>query len=290
MEYIILFMLFFLWISFWSFWSVLVRRLSWKVDRKKIEWILYWRSNCTNCGYVLWVMDLIPIISYLTLWWKCRSCWKKISWFYPAIELFSWIIFLLSYFFVKSYVWDIYSLEFVINLFFVIMFNRFLVMFIIWDILFYELNVYLWISILLMTVFLQFFWPLWDFSEAFVWAIAFFSFFYFIYWFWRLYVRFRFWLKNTEWFWLWDVMIWLLIWLFMPFIYVYNNIWPSDLLYFILSYIVISSLLWLVFAVLWLVFSKWWQWKSIPFLPAMILWFWIMMFFSGKIISIISGF
>jgi leader peptidase (prepilin peptidase) / N-methyltransferase len=45
------------------------------------------RSVCTHCGHRLAAIDLIPVLSWLALWGRCRYCRKQISWQYPAVEL-----------------------------------------------------------------------------------------------------------------------------------------------------------------------------------------------------------
>ena len=51
------------------------------------ESITFDRSHCPKCGYVLKWYDLIPLLSYIMLLGKCRSCQTKISSQYPIIEL-----------------------------------------------------------------------------------------------------------------------------------------------------------------------------------------------------------
>lgn len=51
------------------------------------------RSRCPACGHVLAWYDLIPIISYLYLGGKCRTCTKHISILYPITELLTAVIF-----------------------------------------------------------------------------------------------------------------------------------------------------------------------------------------------------
>lgn len=45
------------------------------------------RSRCLHCMKTIAWYDLIPVISYLTLAGRCRSCNKPISLLYPSIEL-----------------------------------------------------------------------------------------------------------------------------------------------------------------------------------------------------------
>lgn len=44
------------------------------------------RSYCPFCKHDLNVLDLIPLVSFLALFGKCRYCKKPISWQYPLVE------------------------------------------------------------------------------------------------------------------------------------------------------------------------------------------------------------
>lgn len=55
------------------------------------------RSCCLECGYTLKWYDLIPVVSWLALRGKCRSCKKRIGWFELLIELGVVAFFVLSY-------------------------------------------------------------------------------------------------------------------------------------------------------------------------------------------------
>ncbi len=62
------------------------------------ESIAYPPSHCTNCGNNIKSYDLIPVISYVFfLKGKCRYCGEKISIRYPLIELFTGVVFMLTY-------------------------------------------------------------------------------------------------------------------------------------------------------------------------------------------------
>jgi prepilin signal peptidase PulO-like enzyme (type II secretory pathway) len=74
-----------------SFLGVLIDRLP------KEEPILLDRSKCDFCGKVLAWQSLIPIISYLWFKGKSSCCHKKLSWFYPVIEVLTGVLFVLSY-------------------------------------------------------------------------------------------------------------------------------------------------------------------------------------------------
>lgn len=55
------------------------------------------RSCCLECGYELKWYDLIPVISWLSLKGKCRSCKRPIGWFEFLMELGMIAYFVLSY-------------------------------------------------------------------------------------------------------------------------------------------------------------------------------------------------
>jgi leader peptidase (prepilin peptidase) / N-methyltransferase len=54
-------------------------------------------SACTKCGTPIKPWDNIPVLSYLILRGKCRSCGTKISPMYPAVEFLTAALFLLCY-------------------------------------------------------------------------------------------------------------------------------------------------------------------------------------------------
>lgn len=52
-------------------------------------------SHCPACGHVLSWWENIPVLSYVLLGARCRSCKGGIHWRYPAVELLSGILALL---------------------------------------------------------------------------------------------------------------------------------------------------------------------------------------------------
>ena len=74
-----------------SFYPVLATR--WPLKRS----IVKPRSHCDNCGSVLKVYELIPILSYLLLRGKCRKCKTKIDPTSTIVELFLGTSFCLAY-------------------------------------------------------------------------------------------------------------------------------------------------------------------------------------------------
>ncbi len=75
-----------------SFYNVLGLRIP------KHESIIKPRSHCEKCGHILKWYELIPIFSFLFQKGKCTSCKTKLSYLYPASELFCGILFFISFY------------------------------------------------------------------------------------------------------------------------------------------------------------------------------------------------
>lgn len=103
---------FFFGLAFGSFINVIVLRLYWQ------ESFISGRSYCDYCREKLSFWELIPVIGFLLLRGKCRSCKKPISLQYPLIEILSGLIWFSSFYFWRS--WgqlDIMSVGFSILIF-----------------------------------------------------------------------------------------------------------------------------------------------------------------------------
>lgn len=92
MEIVYLIFFFILGLVFGSFYNVVGLRLG------AGESLIKPRSHCTKCNHVLRFYELIPVISYVVLRGKCKKCKQKISIMYPLIELFTAVLFALSYY------------------------------------------------------------------------------------------------------------------------------------------------------------------------------------------------
>lgn len=60
------------------------------------------RSKCDNCGYILKWYNLIPLFSFLFQKGKCSKCGSKISSDHFFVELFTGLLFMLTYLFFCS--------------------------------------------------------------------------------------------------------------------------------------------------------------------------------------------
>lgn len=73
---------------FGSFFSLAIYRIPRKQD------IMIKRSYCPNCKHELAGQDLIPILSYIFRFGKCKYCKEKISHRYLVLELINGLVFL----------------------------------------------------------------------------------------------------------------------------------------------------------------------------------------------------
>lgn len=74
-----------------SFLNVVIARLP--VGRS----IAHPPSACPRCGTAIAWYDNLPVLSYLLLGGRCRSCRASISWRYPAVEIMGAALFALAY-------------------------------------------------------------------------------------------------------------------------------------------------------------------------------------------------
>ncbi len=141
MEKIYLILFFILGTIFGSFYTVVGYRLC------KKESIVFPRSHCPNCNHKLTPLELIPIISYIFLGCKCKQCKKKIPIFYPLVELFTGILFTVSF----------YSWGFTLDLLLCLLVSSMFVIIIITDLNYYiipdEINIFFGIAILIVNIF-----------------------------------------------------------------------------------------------------------------------------------------
>lgn len=65
------------------------------IDRLSFEQSLMGRSHCDHCKKKLGWQDLVPVFSWLYLGGKSRCCGKKISAWYPVVEIITGVAFVL---------------------------------------------------------------------------------------------------------------------------------------------------------------------------------------------------
>jgi leader peptidase (prepilin peptidase)/N-methyltransferase len=70
-----------------SFFTVLAYRLP-----RDEAWISG-RSRCPTCGALIAAYDNVPLVSWVVLGGRCRSCGERISWRYPLTELGTAVLF-----------------------------------------------------------------------------------------------------------------------------------------------------------------------------------------------------
>lgn len=114
--------LFIVGLFFGSFLNVIIFRFP------ELHGVLFGRSQCPKCKKTIAFYDLIPLVSYLLLFGRCRECKSSISIQYPIVEIatgglfilsyylvgFSWVLapyLLLSMFLVLIFVYDLRHLE-----------------------------------------------------------------------------------------------------------------------------------------------------------------------------------
>lgn len=54
------------------------------------------RSRCFSCDHTLAWFDLIPIVSFISTFGRCRYCSSRLSWQYPAVELLTGALFFIT--------------------------------------------------------------------------------------------------------------------------------------------------------------------------------------------------
>lgn len=278
---------FIIWTIFWSFWSVLLFRLSSQVNRSIVKGILFWRSMDLKTKRTLWRKEMIPIFSWLLLYKKN----KKISSIYIVLEISCWIVVALTYI-TLSQTWLI-NIETWIGVSILVFWmttNWLLTLLLIWDIYTRYLHMpiriftFLWLIFRLFSQNNQF---LYNSLISFITVICIFLF---IYLWAKYYAQKRY--QISEWMGEWDIWLGAIIWLLLPYILAYHNIYFSSItLSFLISlYFAISS----ITAILWyfmqlyiykkltltsshISFENESQSRTLPFFPGLIIGFRIAM-------------
>lgn len=279
MDHLILIWIFILWTIFGSFWSVVLTRFSDTINWNIFRSFLFGQSKCPKCSHVLKTKNLVPILSYVWQKWKCQYCGDKISLVYPMLEILSGLIFVLTYI-ISTHWWNLWNLE----IFFWMIVNRWFLILIFQDFFRYELHFFAWIIVLAVSLFFQFFWFIWDYKWAFLGSVFFGLIYYLIYFLSNKYTKLKY--NKPDWgFGIGDVYFAFLVWTLISFVFEYNWLIAgiSDLLIFILLFVIVSGLLGLIYGIVMFFFKK--NDKNfmnfrIPFIPSMICAFWILLLFG----------
>ena len=194
----------FLWLIFGSLGSVVMTRFSDGITRNALKGFLFGYSQCPHCKHRLHAQALLPVVSYLVQWGKCRYCSKKISRIYPVLEVLCVWIFILTYFFLNNF-WTPILVFWLIT-------NRLLVLLLVYDLLHYELHMIVRILLLIVWILANLFVPPWHIWHAMLSALLFGGVFTCIYFFAKRYAKMRF-KKSMEWFGQGDVYLALTIWI-----------------------------------------------------------------------------
>lgn len=91
MDHAIIFIFFLLGLIFGSFFNVIGLRLPQNIPFSND------RSACPHCSTQLSWYENIPLLSFLLQVGKCRHCKRRISFIYPAVEMFTGGLFAVSY-------------------------------------------------------------------------------------------------------------------------------------------------------------------------------------------------
>lgn len=278
--------LFILGTIFWSFWSVLLIRLWESCGRENIKTILYGRSHCSGCDKPLQFFQLIPLFSWFRQRGECPSCKKEISTMYPVLELVSWLLFLLW--------WVVFNFslfafqDIAVSSFILLAIWRLLGLILVWDIYTYELHIPLFFVLSFFSLIL------WFVSDLSIWPLlplfVFFAVFAGIYLFGKWYSKIRFGVVQ-ETFGFGDVLLAPVLWLLLALHYWHSIFGDWRLLMLVLSFVLWSCILGLLYYVLSILYYKISKKRSsdlfhdttspmIPFFPAMIVCYRIMIFLS----------
>ncbi|MDO8610291.1 MAG: prepilin peptidase [bacterium] len=71
-------------------------------DRLSFDLSINGRSHCDFCKKKLAWFDLVPVLSFLIIQGKCRYCHKKLSLFYPFVEIVTGVMFVLTWQYLPS--------------------------------------------------------------------------------------------------------------------------------------------------------------------------------------------
>jgi len=285
--------LFILGAVFGSFWWVIVER-----GREWFSWqsrgeVFGGRSYCPWCdGKLLVRWQLIPLLWRLIQKGKCFRCKSSIPWWYCWIELFMWAVFVatwvrilgdVSLFLVEPLLW--------VQLWLRCLINRALVLIILADLQYYELNVYLWIILLVLSLInlgVTYGWVFDNYVPMIYGTALLTGLFVLIYKGAKRYATKKLW-TEAEWFGEGDVMMAFSIGLLLPPVFaVMNSVDWIVGIQWLFMYLVLSSVIGILYWAGRRVITGNDDW-FLPFLPAMIVAYWVMIAGSGLLNMMFVG-
>lgn len=267
-------------ICFWSFGSVLMTRLHDRISRTDLKGILWWRSKCFDTGRTLSRWELIPIVNFFVLRGKTHTSKKLLPRYYLALEIGTGLIFLITLWWTGQLLGRYqFDMIFWWTLVFWCLINRLLLVLIIRDIHSLTLHTPLrWVA-LAISLIPQFFSVLGNYQIAFYSSIVFWGGYLLIYLGAQRYMQWRTWTMQ-EGFGQGDIYIGFLIGTLMSFWFIdfQREFSIFNLFNLFIRHILLSSIIGL------LRWGRYWIKERtinikqmIPFFPAMILAFWILM-------------
>ena len=219
---------------FGSFWSVILTRWATSESLKQASSIISWRSQCPYCKTTLQARDLIPLLSFIFQGGKCRYCKKKISWFYPILELGSALIF--------WFVWRYFQDKAISLMLFWMATGWTLWLIVVYSVLWYEIHIPLllfWSAILIIAMC---FW-LFSFSSLW-WGVILFWIFLILYFLARQLVRLRYHIDEDG-MGFWDILTSPYLWTLL-FAGLSSWVWGLDKTLAILYFLIFSGIIGLI--------------------------------------------
>ena len=279
---------------FWSFGSVFLQRMDKKITLPIIKSFIYGRSECPHCHHTLYRWNLVPLFSRFRQQWKCEYCKVPISTIYPVLEIVSGMVFTLW----SLIYWHDFSTGLLgWGIFVILVLRRLLGLMLVWDIYTYELHVPVWfVSLVIAIVYTLLLWIDWSadiylLSSSLVFWFVFAS----IYYLGKRYAKIRFG-TTQETFGQGDVMLAPLLWYlfalaWIGWISVFSQQFVMFMLFFVLWSCIVGLIYYTIVVSLQKIVKKIWLpdmihdtgAPMIPFLPAMIVTYWIIVIWFSLI-------
>ncbi len=286
MSFIFYTLLFFLGSVMGSFVGVIIERGRGGFEWKRLVEIFGGRSYCPWCGQTLTWWQLIPYLGWLAQRGKCFRCGLAIPKRYNWLEMTMWMVFVATaWCIVGDNLYGVFMSSIPREpLVFWLLVNWAFRGIIVADFLWYELNVYLWLFLIGWIVGRAAGWDFLNFEWMFAWGIVWIAIFGLIWRLSKLYIQRKFKTDGAgigE----GDVMLSLVIGFLFPFLI--QNINPVSAIQLICVYLILSSALGIVF---WLVRLGLDGNRNsmLPYLPAMIVAFWLLLGLAEYIMQLIQ--